>query len=409
MPNQKLRSPYMTFAVVLLICVPFLGPLVLPAAAEPLWKQLSLRKRIEADPTGDYTLTDQHGPWLILAASFSGAQGEQQARELVLELRRKYGIVAYYYGRTFQLSDSNPGRGLDAYGGRIKRRIQRGDQVVEHAVLAGEFPSIDDPAGQKMLQRIKTLKPSVLETEASDQTSQSLATVRQYYNKINQKLGKQASKGPMSHAFFSSNPLLPREYFVPKGVSPDIAKWNKGLKYSLLNCPGRYSIRVATFGGRTTIKQDEVRNLSQGVRQASADDPLVIASKKAHLLTVALREKGWDAYEFHNRKESFVTVGSFDQGRQLSNGHIAVAEHNADIIINTFGAASPKNVFNKPARQDKMRAQQVKEQFNTLFSHGQAQLAQGFHPKQFVGIPFDIIPEPIEVPKQTISSAYVRN
>jgi len=126
------------------------------------------------------------------------------------------------------------------------------------------------------------------------------------------------------------------------------------------------------------------------------------------LLTVALREKGWDAYEFHDRHESYVAVGSFTEGRRLPTGHIALAHRNAEIIVNTFGAGSPNNIFNKPALQDKMRQQQVKDQFNARFSRGLGQVAHGFHPKQFVGIPFDIIPEPVEVPKETISSAYAR-
>ena len=70
------------------------------SAAEPLWQQLVPRQRVEADAGTDYTLKDENGPWLILAASFSGPQGEDQARELVMEIRSSFQLPAYYYAMT---------------------------------------------------------------------------------------------------------------------------------------------------------------------------------------------------------------------------------------------------------------------------------------------------------------------
>ncbi len=378
-------------------------------AAQPLWQQLIPRKRVAADLNSDYALTESQGPWLILAASFSGEKGEQQARDLVLELRSRYRLPAFYYGMTFRYGEKNLGRGLDQYGGTIKRRYQHGDKVVEHAVLVGEFPSIDDPAGQKLLARIKTLQPDVLAVKEGEQTAQSLTAIRMFHRQLKKKLGKTSSVGPMGHAFFTRNPLLPRDYFVPKGIDKQVAQWNKGLQYSLLKCPGKFSMKVATFRGRSTIKKVTGKMANRQTRKATDDDPLVVAARNTHLLTVALREKGWEAYEFHGRHESYVTVGSFEEGRQLPSGKIAIPDREAQIIINTFGAASPNNVFNKPTRQDILLEESRKEQFHRMLSNGQGQVAQGFHPKRFVGMPFDINPEAVEVPKQTISSAYVRN
>ena len=337
-------------------------------AVEPLWQQLIPRKKVAAQQNVDYTLTENQGPWLILAASFSGDKGQQQAHDLVMELRSRYSLPAFYYGMTFRFDDSSPGRGLDQYGGKIKRRLQRGDQVVEHAVLVGEFTTIDDPAGQKLLARIKKLQTDVLTSKDGERTAQSLTAVRKYHHRLKQKLGKASPNGPMSHAFFTRNPLLPREYFVPKGVDAEVAKWNqgKGSDYSLLKCPGKFSIKVATFRGRSTIKQASAKMADRRTRKATEDDPLVVAARKAHLLTVALREKGWEAYEFHDRYESYVTVGSFNAGRQLPSGKIVLPSREAQIIISTFGAASPNNVFNKPARQDKMLEKQRLEQFNRM-------------------------------------------
>jgi hypothetical protein len=416
------RSPgNACFVACLGICLITAATVSQVSAAEPFWRQVMARKRVAADANADYTLTDGNGPWLIMAASFSGDQGEAEARALVQELRGKFNLPAFYYAMTFQLDDERPGRGLDNYGAPIRRRYQRGSQVLEHAVLVGEFPHIDDPEAQGLLERVKTLEPDALKVDSGEPTSQSLIDFRTFHREINQRLGKPANRGPMSHAFLTRNPLLPKEYFAPPGVDADVAKWNKGLEHSLLNCPGKYSIKVATFRGRTLLKaandniQDERRT-----RQADQNDPLVLAGENAHHLTVALRSKGWEAYEFHDRHESYVCVGSFDEMQRLPDGRLAPSTREAEIIVNTFGAATPSVGFERPAYKEmgvndeiiskvEMKEELIKQQFDSQFSKGLGDVAEGFHPKRFVGLPFDIQPVPVEAPKQSISSAYVRN
>ena len=378
-------------------------------AADPLWQQLVPRKRVSAETDGDYTLTEKQGPWLVMAASFNGSEGERQARDLVLELRRDFHLPAYYYGMTFQQDDAAPGRGIDANGARIKRRYQRGDRVVQHAVLVGEFPAIDDPDAQQQLARIKTLKPESLMVEEGQETTQSLASVRKFQDYLRQRLGDTATKGPMSRAFLTRNPILPREYFVPQGIDDEVAKWNEGIEFSLMKCPGKYSIRVATFRGRRSLKSRTEDAEEMGTRKATEDDPLVVAVRNAHLLTVALREKGWDAYEFHDRRESYVAVGSFDDGKQQPNGQIVLDSRDAEIIISTFGATTPGNIFERPAPEDYQREELQKQRFNNLFTNQHGAVAEGFHPKRCVGMPLDIIPEPLLVPRRSVSLAYIRN
>src|SRR4029078_2895225 len=142
-----------------------IGSVAAPAslhAAEPFWRQIAPRKRVEADAKADYTLTEKNGPWLIMAASFTGEQGEQEARQLVMELRGKFNLPAYYYGMTFKIGDEKIGRGLDEYGAPIKGPYQRASQVLAHTVLVGEYPAIDDPEAQSLLDRVKTLEPESL-------------------------------------------------------------------------------------------------------------------------------------------------------------------------------------------------------------------------------------------------------
>ncbi len=384
--------------------------LQLPTActAKPLWQNLVPRKHVEADSQGDYTLTEEYGPWLIMAMYFPGEEGEAKARELVLDLRQNHGLQAYHWGMSFQLDDTNPGRGLDDYGGQTRRRYARGNHVTQHAVLVGHFPTLGDPEAQDLLQQIKTLTPSTLSPDAEGPTAESLTHVGKFRSYLLKNNGKQAAPGPMSHAFMTRNPLLPKEYFVPKGVDGQVAKWNTGLEHSLLKCPGKYTIKVATFKGRSSLKSARDGISDTQTRKAKKDDPLVVAVKNAHLLALALREKGWEAYEFHDRRESYVAVGSFDEGQQSSAGKLVLSNRDAQTIIDTFGAKTPNNFFNRPAQQDLQLEQLKKRQFQTLLGN-QGKVANGFYPKKFVGLPFDIYPEPIHVPKHSISSAYVRN
>ena len=46
--------------------------------------------------------------------------------------------------------------------------------------------------------------------------------------------------------------------------------------------------------------------------RSSGRSKLEEAAYNAHLLVVALRKQGVEAYEFHDRHESLVTIGSFD-------------------------------------------------------------------------------------------------
>jgi hypothetical protein len=390
-------------------------------AAEPFWRQVMPRKKVEANPNADYNLAENNGPWLIMAASFTGELGEQEARALVHELRSRYNLPAFYYAMTFKIGDERPGRGIDDYGAPIRRRYQRGSQVLEHAVLVGEFPHIDDPEAQNLLDRVKTLEPEALKVETGEATAQSLIDLREFNRKINQKLGRPVTRGPMGHAFLTRNPLLPKEYFVPPGVDAEVAKWNKDVEHSLLKCPGKYTIKVATFRGRTLLKaaNDDMPD-DERTRQAKEKDPLVQAAFNAHKLTVALRSKGWEAYEMHDRHESYVCVGSFNEMQRLEDGRLLPATREAQIIVNTFGAATPNVGFDAAAYKEmgvkseaiskvQMKEELIKQQFDSRFSKGLGDTADGFHPKRFVGLPFDIIPQPIEAPKASISSAYVRN
>lgn len=392
-------------------------------ALAQLWKQFAPVARVDADPGGDFGLTQENGPWLVMAATFSGNGAEEQARELALEFRQRYNLPAYHHEMSFDFSEQSPGRGLDQYGAPVRRRYQRED-VREHAVLVGDFPSIDDPEAQQLLQRIKKMRPAALDPERHKKTAQTMAQVRRLEDAVMEKLGKKRERGPMAQAFLVRNPLLPREYFVPQGVDPFVAKMNKGVEHSLLDCPGRYTVQVATFRGNTVLQTSAQSDDSSGFgwpRKKEARTPLVEAAENAHLLTAELRDHGWEAYEFHDRTESLVTIGSFDQiARRLPDGRV-VPLPQVQKIIETFGAA-----YNTPAdpltdigndQATQRQVEQREQQFAQAFSGQLGPLTPGMNPKHvkiFKGrhleriIPMDITPHAREVPRRSVSGDYAR-
>ena len=71
--------------------------------------------------------------------------------------------------------------------------------------------------------------------------------------------------GPLANAFITRNPLLPEDYFVPKGGLDElVVKMNKNVKYSLLDCPGKYTVQVAHFTGEVILNQNEIRAIETG-------------------------------------------------------------------------------------------------------------------------------------------------
>ncbi len=383
-------------------------------------------RAMAATESGEYMLKQQSGPWLIVAASFSGNGAEKQAHDLARELRERFKLRAYVHEMDFKFGDDSAGGGQSGYGGVGRRHLRRGNEVRELAVLVGDFASIDGPDAQQMLSRVKSLEPNALNVDAR-QTTQSLAQVRRFEDALMEKIGKQRKRGPMGQAFFTRNPLLPQEYFVPKGVDAFVAKMNEGVEHSLLDCPGRQTIKVATFRGKTILQtsaqEDPATKSFWGLRKKPEHDPLVEAAENAHLLTTELRAHGFEAYEFHDRTESIVTIGSFAQAtQQLPDGRV-VAIPEVQKIVQTFDAsydtpADPLSGIGNDLRTQKLVEEQ-QQQVRMKLSGQQAQVVPGLNPKHvkiLEGhgknvtvkriIPMDIHPQVLDVPKRSVSSAY---
>jgi hypothetical protein len=349
--------------------------------AAPRWNKLVVFKHVETDPANMYPITQDNGPWMIMAAAFSGDGAREQARQLVHELRRDYKLAAYTYEKKFEFSKPVTGKGLNPYGEQPKMRYRQDHDVVEIAVVVGDYPTVDHPDAQKVLKTLKSATPKALSTTGGKPTSQSLAMLRSFQDQVKNvtRQGEGKKRGPMAGAFIITNPLLPNEYFVPKGIDRFVEEMNKHVPHSLLDCQGKYTVKVATFTGHAIIVDEKVQQA-----MARGEEPksyLESAANNAHVLTEALRKLGYEAYEFHDRHSSIVTVGRFDSvGTRRADGKIEINPLVHKIML-SFGAETKI----EPGKPPKV---------------GQA--------KKLGGIPFDIQPVPVEVPRRAISTDYAR-
>ncbi len=360
------------------------------AAAAPPWSNLISSKSVGADPNQVYTITESNGPWMVMTCSFSGNGAEKQANDLVYELRKRYKLPAYVYKAQFDLGQA-PGRTKPKEGYRWqynkKDKAKAKAEVDEVAVLVGNYPAADDPRLQEVLHTIKFAKPECLEAKEGKPTHQTLSGWRTLIQQVCDTPGTNKKQmGPMSHAFVAANPMLPPDFFSAKGLDPAIVALNQGVPYSLLDCPGKVTVQVATFKGKVIIKQDEIKAIQDGKPMESE---LAMAAQKADTLTKALRMKGYEAYQFHDRYASIVTVGSFDSaGTPRPDGQIEINPR-IHKIMQIFGADPNAN-------------QEIQ---NAIKASGLDKQTMAMPVKSLGGIPFDIQPIPVHVPKRPISTA----
>ncbi len=354
------------------------------ARAEPPWKRLAVFQRVEADAQNDYPVTEENGPWMILAVTFTSEGAQAQARELVYELRKRYKLPAYTHEMNFDFSQSMPSSRVNKFNEPVRMRYRRNRQVREIAVLVGDYPAVDDAAAQQVLQKLKYAQPECLKPVEGKTINRPLAALRMVQQEILASDNAKKTKGPMGHAFVTTNPLLPREYFVPSGVDRLVLEMNKEVEYGLLDCPGKYTVRVATFSGNSVIDPKELLAIEGGKDMPSH---LAKAADSAHRLTMALRAEGVEAYEFHDRYSSMVTVGSFESvGNPRADGKIEINPQVHAIMLKYGANNGSQNAGKSPAA------------------------APGaVTAKALEGIPFDPQPLPVEVPRRTISADYHRS
>ena len=342
-------------------CVPVL-------AAGLLLLSSSSAHAIEAAKGKEYNLTKRHGPWMIMVASFKtpaperrlkdGMTPKQAADQLVYELR-KQGIPAYAYSR-------NEVRGevkiIDRMG-RTSDREYKANQE-EYCVLAGNYESNDESTkggrlAKDTLEWIEnSFKPAFL-TELNPNFERagaaSRSSVRQLKSggirRITPGKAKQGD-GPLAGAFLTLNPLLKPEEIQARKQDPLLIKLNSGNELSLYNNPGKYTLVVASFYGKSSKAQVGMvglANFREAQKSFKVGQSLDEAAEGAWELATLIRRGFFvtalddddprtppkppkpmpmEAWIWHDRFNSVVTVGSFD----------SLDDPNIPILQRAFGA-----------------------------------------------------------------------
>ena len=266
---------------------------------------------IEAVKGKRYTLSKQHGPWMIMVAAIrdvdddkrynrrieGGMSAQEAADEMVYALRLK-GIPAYIFSQDEKVERITSPSVSEADG---RRYIAQQGYI---SVMAGNFRSNNDKSAESVLKYIKNkFNPAFLADEKNGGI-------------LPRTPGRPS---PFSRAFLTVNPLWQGEV---RDVEQDnfITDLNAGQKYSLLKNKGRYSLVIATFQGGSLVK---VGNSSlteaAGFFDKQFGKSLDDCAENAMELTDKLRnakkygyDENYEAWVYHDKFKSIVTIGSFE-------------------------------------------------------------------------------------------------
>jgi hypothetical protein len=268
-----------------------------------------VQAEIEAVKGKRYRLHKVHGPWMVMVAALrdvpedrrtkDGLSAWEAADQLIYELRVK-GIPAYAYlqGREVETLDSSRN---DTSQSAPRTYISRHQSI---AVLAGNFNSVDDEDAIVIRDFIKKYEPSFLRSKKSG----GLFSVTP------------GRSGPLSGAFLAPNPLRSPEDIRRNTIDPVVKQLNADMKYSLLRNKGKFTLVVATFSGKSVFQVGhKTTDKAMGKFLSQFGDALDESAMDAWQLTEAMRtarklgyDRDYDAWVYHDRYRSIVTVGSFE-------------------------------------------------------------------------------------------------
>jgi hypothetical protein len=261
---------------------------------------------LPSEPIEPYLLSKENGPFMVLARTFRGVDAERMALALVKELRNDYNLPAYIL-RTKDFPGKSMIRGVPptvpskvmAPDVKMPEKIRTFDEA---AVLVGNEKTT--AASEKLWREVKKIKPKCLEGMSSPfPWRQGLST-----------------------ALRTTNPYVPAQLLFPRKADRLMVQMNSGLR-SVVNCPGRYTLQVAEFSGRSTFQLNPAQqplgvlsNLKESPLQTAHDDAERMAEKLAKDPEVT--RLGQPIYVLHDRTSSRVFVGSFDSAQDPRAGDV---------------------------------------------------------------------------------------
>ncbi|MEO1524461.1 MAG: hypothetical protein AAFX06_03455 [Planctomycetota bacterium] len=368
----RFRKPV---AVLLVLSASMLLSATADAGPPSLLKIFGKAKPIEE--VDSFLLKQEDGPWLLLATTFVGQNAKDRAERTAIELRKKLRLPAFIHKQDFDFTGSTTER---ANG--IKRvRYANPHHYEAYAVLVGEYDSVNHGNVDRDLDRLKRLDLDVFrdadEVLAEYNTKSPASTVKAISRHLFFKSKKGAgTKGALATAFVTRNPLLPEDYFQQPEVDSFVRQLNEGRLHSLLDSEGKFTVIVRTFDACGTIQG--AKNEDKFTASAERMDGYVLAAEK---MVKQLRKDGIEAYQYHDRVRSVVTVGSFESlGRELPDGGFEYAPE-IRRVMHTYSALNNTNVHTTPGQR-------------------------GISANHVGGIPYDIQPTPIAIPKAGKRSFY---
>lgn len=257
------------------------------------------------EPVEPYLLTKDVGPFMVLARTFRGPDSERMALALVKELRKDHGLPAYilrtkdYPGRSM-IRGIPPTTGSDVMQAstRMPEKIRTLDEA---AVMVGNEKTL--LGSEVLLKKVRKINPKCLEGMSSP-----------YWWR----------KG-LSYAIRTTNPYVAAQNLYPKTRDRLIVQINRG-QHSLVNCPGRFSLQVADFSGRTTYQfngqatDPSLSNLKTSPLRTAATDAERMAERLAK--STVFQNLGQPVFVYHDRTSSRVYVGSFDRPDDPNAGRL---------------------------------------------------------------------------------------
>lgn len=369
----------------------------------PLDSLIPFRSKVEADPKKNYKLTKANGPWMIMAISLGGDDADVKAQKVALELRRNHGLEAWVHEQEVDRGDTTIGLGVDKYGNPRKMKNMRGGATREVAVMVGSFESADDPAAAKTLEKVRTANVKTLANGEVYSDNSGLNAIRNAYfnaaaraNAAAKKSRNAQTRGPLGRAFMTRNPLQPAEEVAKATLDPFVLDLNRGIEHSLLDNPKQYTVVVGTFRGAAAYSEEKYVESVQKQVQKHNESPIDKAAIDATLVAAKLREEGIEAYVFHDRHESLVTVGSFDEiGTEMPDGHIELQSGIAS-VIKKFEAQKSTIGGNGRGAVQPVSAQVALVPVTRKVTHN----------GRTYNVPLDVSPRLIQVPRQSIADVY---
>jgi hypothetical protein len=313
----------------------FLGPILsLEAAGLP------------TDPFRDCYLTPEVGPWVICVTSFRGDEAKELAEKLVAELRGHYRLPAYLYNR------SNEDRERERQRLEVLRQkygpdtpLKRVRILDEYAVLVGGYADMNE--ARKHAERIKKLDPP-----KQVPFSRGVMVPLEHTDKHDPRKipGVVARTNPLATSFVVRNPLVPQPQEVD--FDPLWLKLNADEPLSVLRCPKPWTVVVKVFRPPSVLESARKPSTVRTNNFFKPALPKMTPAKgesledyrlRASQLAARLRQPdmGYEAYVFHTRDASIVTVGAcrdlkdpeIGNLQRLTAGHIfKVAEGQFEML-----------------------------------------------------------------------------